>query len=53
MLLVAPVKDRTIAMSAEQIALQGIDKLNVPSSDIPAVTHIDYSARVQTVHRHQ
>ena len=30
--------------------LQGIDKLNVPRSDIPAVTHVDYSARVQTVH---
>ena len=51
MLQVAQVrKDRTIAMSADQLALQGIDKLNVPRSDIPAVTHIDYSARVQTVH---
>jgi carbamoyltransferase len=51
MLLVAPVREeRRIAMSAEQMALQGIEKLNVPRSDIPAVTHIDYSARVQTVH---
>ena len=35
----------------EQQALFGIDKLNVPRSDIPAVTHVDYSARIQTVHR--
>jgi carbamoyltransferase len=52
MLLVANVVDRRRrAMTAEQQALFGIDKLNVPRSDIPAVTHIDYSARVQTVHR--
>jgi carbamoyltransferase len=38
-------------MSAEQQELFGIDKLNVPRSDIPAVTHVDYSARLQTVHR--
>ena len=38
-------------MSADERALFGIDKLNVPRSDIPAVTHVDYSARVQTVHR--
>jgi carbamoyltransferase len=51
MLLVAPVKrERQIPMRAEQQALEGIAKLNVPHSDIPAVTHIDYSARVQTVH---
>src|SRR2546430_6335311 len=37
-------------MTAEEKQLFGIDKLNVPRSDIPAVTHIDYSARVQTVH---
>ena len=37
-------------MSAQEQALFGIDKLNVPRSSIPAVTHIDYSARVQTVH---
>ena len=51
MLLVAGVKeDKRIAMTAEQQALFGIDKLNVPRSSIPAVTHVDYSARVQTVH---
>jgi carbamoyltransferase len=38
-------------MTPEQQALFGIDKLNVPRSDIPAVTHVDYSARIQTVHR--
>ena len=37
-------------MSAEQDTLFGIEKLNIPRSDIPAVTHVDYSARVQTVH---
>ena len=52
MLLVAPVKtERQIPMTREQRALWGIDQLNVPRSDIPAVTHIDYSARVQTVAR--
>jgi len=52
MLLVAPVKrERQIPMSPEEQRLWGIDKLNVPRSDIPAVTHIDYSARVQTVSR--
>lgn len=52
MLLVAPVKkDRQIQMSGEQQNLWGIDQLNVVRSDIPAVTHIDYSARVQTVSR--
>jgi len=52
MLLVAPVKsEHRRAMSPEENALFGIDKLNVPRSDIPAVTHVDYSARVQTVHR--
>jgi len=50
MLLVAPVrKERRIAMTAEQRKLWGIDQLNVARSDIPAVTHIDYSARIQTV----
>jgi len=50
MLLVAPVKaERRIPLTAAQHELWGIDKLNVPRSDIPAVTHIDYSARVQTV----
>ena len=50
MLLVAPVKkERCIPLTAEQHKLWGIDKLNVPRSDLPAVTHIDYSARIQTV----
>src|SRR3989449_1781964 len=52
MLLVAPVKrERQMLMTAEQRCLWGIDQLNVARSDIPAVTHIDYSARVQTVGR--
>jgi carbamoyltransferase len=52
MLLVADVvKSRRKEMTASQHALFGIDKLNVPRSDIPAVTHVDYSARIQTVHR--
>ena len=51
MLLVAQVQEsRRIPMSKEQSELFGIEKLNVPRSDIPAVTHVDYSARVQTVH---
>ena len=51
MLLVADVREEhRIAMTGDQQALFGIDKLNVPRSTIPAVTHIDYSARVQTVH---
>ncbi|MEB3235578.1 MAG: carbamoyltransferase [Cyanobacteriota bacterium] len=50
MLLVAPVRsDLRLPMSAEQQQLFGIDKLKVPRSSIPAVTHVDYSARVQTV----
>ena len=52
MLLVADVvSQRRIAMNDAEKALFGIDKLNVARSDIPAVTHVDYSARVQTVHR--
>lgn len=52
MLLVAPVKrERRVPMTEAQQGLWGIDKLNVPRSDIPAVTHIDYSARIQTVSR--
>lgn len=52
MLLVAGVKkSRRKAMTEEQKKLFGIDKLNIPRSEIPAVTHVDYSARVQTVHR--
>ncbi len=50
MLLVAPVKkERQVPMTPEQKKLWGLELLNVPKSDIPAVTHIDYSARVQTV----
>jgi carbamoyltransferase len=52
MLLVAPVLERRrTSLTLEQEALWGIDLLNVPRSDIPAVTHIDYSARIQTVDR--
>ena len=51
MLLVADVVEkRRLAMTPDQRALFGIEKLNVPRSDIPAVTHVDYSARIQTVH---
>ena len=51
MLLVADVRqDRRRAMTSEEHSLFGIDKLNVVRSQIPAVTHIDYSARIQTVH---
>ena len=52
MLLVANVKhDKQIEMTKEQKTLFGIDKLNIKRSDIPAVTHVDYSARIQTVKR--
>jgi carbamoyltransferase len=52
MLLVSDVRhDHRISMTAEQERLFGIDKLNVPRSTIPAVTHVDYSARIQTVHK--
>ena len=52
MLLVADVaKDKQFAMTDDQNKLFGIDKLNVPRSQIPAVTHVDYSARIQTVHQ--
>jgi len=51
MLLVADVqKSKRLEMTYEQKALFGIDKLNVPRSSIPAITHVDYSARLQTVH---
>ena len=50
MLLVAPVKKELCqSMTAEQEQLFGIEKLNVPRSSLPAITHVDYSARVQTV----
>jgi len=52
MLLVASIADcHKRSMTAEENALFGIEKLNVVRSAIPAVTHVDYSARVQTVHR--
>jgi carbamoyltransferase len=52
MLIVAPVRDELrIQMNNEQQQLFGIDKLNVRRSTLPAITHVDYSARVQSVHR--
>ncbi len=52
MLLVADVvKGKRREMSSDEQGLFGIDKLNIQRSEIPAVTHVDYSARVQTVHR--
>ena len=51
MLLVADVReDKRRSMTNEEKALFGIDKLNVPRSSVPAITHVDYSARIQTVH---
>ena len=51
MLIVAPLKkERRLPMRDEQRQLFGIDKLNIARSDLPAITHVDYSARVQTVH---
>ena len=50
MLIVAPVKkELCYEMTKEQQKLSGIDKLNIPRSSLPAITHVDYSARVQTV----
>ncbi len=52
MLLVAPINpELRIPMTKEQEELFGIDKLNIKRSQIPAVTHVDYSARIQTVHQ--
>jgi carbamoyltransferase len=52
MLMVADIiEGRRLKMTKEEQELFGIEKLNVPRSDIPAVTHVDYSARVQTVHK--
>jgi len=52
MLITADVKEnKRIEMSEVEKSLFGIDKLNIKRSNIPAVTHIDYSARIQTVHR--
>ena len=51
MLLVADVqKNKRQAMTVEEKALFGIDKLNIARSSVPAITHVDYSARIQTVH---
>jgi carbamoyltransferase len=51
MLLVADVKtNRRVALTDEQQACVGFDRLNVPRSQLPAITHVDYSARIQTVH---
>ena len=50
MLLVSPVKKELCTeMTQEESQLFGIDKLNIPRSKLPAITHVDYSARVQTV----
>ncbi len=52
MLIVSDVRDEhRIAMTEEQQALFGIDRLKIPRSQVPAITHVDYSARIQTVHR--
>jgi carbamoyltransferase len=52
MMLVADVKkDRRRALTGEELSLFGIERLNTVRSEIPAVTHVDYSARIQTVHR--
>ena len=45
-------KEHQIKMTTDQENLFGIDKLNIKRSNIPAVTHVDYSARIQTVHKH-
>ena len=50
MLLVADINpNKKIEMTSEQEKLFGIDKLNIKRSEIPAITHVDYSARIQTV----
>jgi carbamoyltransferase len=52
MLIVAPVKEELrIALTEEQQKLFGIQKLNLKRSELPAITHVDYSARIQTVHK--
>ena len=51
MLLVAGVKrNKRQTMTSEEKALFGIEKLNISRSSVPAITHVDYSARIQTVH---
>lgn len=53
MLIVAPIAaERRLSVDSQQKKVWGIDLLNIPRSDIPAVTHLDYSARIQTVHEH-
>jgi len=52
MLLVAPVlEEKCLPMTEEQKQLFGIDRLNISRSEIPAITHVDYSARIQTIHQ--
>ncbi len=52
MLIVAPIKEEhRIALTEEQQKLFGIEKLNLKRSELPAITHVDYSARIQTVHK--
>ena len=53
MLMVAPIKeDIRVKMTADQEKLFGVEKLKIPRSELPAITHVDYSARIQTVHKH-
>ena len=53
MLIVSNIKkEKCIPMSEDEKKLFGIDKLNIKRSEIPSVTHVDYSARIQTVHEH-
>lgn len=50
--MVAPIaKSRRLEMTDEQQKLFGIEKLNIARSDLPSITHVDYSARIQTVHK--
>jgi len=52
MLMVANInKDKVFQMTEEEQKLFGIDKLNIKRSEVPAVTHVDYSSRIQTVHK--
>ena len=52
MLFVANIlKEKRYSMTKEEELLFGIDKLNIPRSSVPAITHVDYSARIQTVHK--
>ena len=52
MLFVTDLQDNKLRiMNEEEESLFGIDKLNIPRSSIPAITHVDYSARIQTVHK--